>query len=208
MFETLCIPAPPATLQLATQAIVMTAKRLACTPHAAMLVIQRKAELAKAAGETVNRFWFEDGKYEAPTFADRKDVGYAPQPVQEARPADEIPEGVDPDAGEALWAPVRVGAAAEINRQSFETWVKPMRPIGVKDDVLYMRVPSDEFTDVCDRYSEVFAKFLPASVTVKLLRAEVYQGYRQSRFISPAAERQRVSHEAIASAVARRVGVF
>ena len=90
----------------------------------------------------------------------------------QARPAEEAPADVDVDAGAAMWANVSKGAAAEINVQSFPPWEKPMRPIGVKDDVLYMRVPSDEFTEICDRYCDVFAKFLPATVTVKLLCAE------------------------------------
>jgi hypothetical protein len=175
MFETLGIPAPMSTQHLATQAIAMTAKRMCCTPYAAMLVIQRKAELAKHAGETVNRFWFEDGKYEALSFAEHKNVGvYRETAERERIPAEAAPADVDVDAGAVMWANVSKGAAAEINVQSFQTWVKPMRPIGVKDDVLYMRVPSDEFTEVCDRYCDVFAKFLPAMVTVKLLRAEVF----------------------------------
>lgn len=85
MFETLAIPAPQSTLHLAEQAIAMTAKRLVCTPHAAMLIIQRKAELARQAGETVNRFWFEDGKYEAQSFAERKEPGrHIPEPTDPA----------------------------------------------------------------------------------------------------------------------------
>lgn len=167
MFETLGIPVPPGTLKLAAEAIRLKAKQLATTPRKAMLLIQRRAELARADGETVNRFWFEDCKFDS-----KLPIATAVKPESIAE--EEAPAGMDTSSAERLWEPVRKGAAKEINRQSFETWVQPLKPLGVLDGVFYLRSPSPDFSHVSDRYAEVFAKFLPASVeTVKLLSAGV-----------------------------------
>jgi chromosomal replication initiator protein len=52
---------------------------------------------------------------------------------------------------------VRILAALEkkINRQSFETWLKPTRFSHVAERVLYIRVPSAEFQHVGDRYADL-----------------------------------------------------
>ena len=52
---------------------------------------------------------------------------------------------------------VRILAALEkkINRQSFETWLKPTRFSRVEDRTLYVRIPSNDFAHVGDRYGDL-----------------------------------------------------
>ncbi len=52
---------------------------------------------------------------------------------------------------------VRILAALEkkINRQSFETWLKPTRYSRVEERTLYVRIPSTDFAHVGDRYGDL-----------------------------------------------------
>ena len=52
---------------------------------------------------------------------------------------------------------VRILAALEkkINRQSFETWLKPTRFSHIHGKTLYVRIPSAEFQDVCEKYADL-----------------------------------------------------
>ena len=52
---------------------------------------------------------------------------------------------------------VRILAALEkkINRQSFETWLKPTRFSHIQGKTLYVRIPSAEFQDVCEKYTDL-----------------------------------------------------
>src|ERR1700712_545521 len=52
---------------------------------------------------------------------------------------------------------VRILAALEkkINRQSFETWLKPTRFSHLAGRTLFVRIPSTEFQHVSDRYADL-----------------------------------------------------
>ncbi|HWZ52755.1 MAG TPA: chromosomal replication initiator protein DnaA [Granulicella sp.] len=52
---------------------------------------------------------------------------------------------------------VRILAALEkkINRQSYDTWLKPTRFSHVSGDTLYVRIPSAEFQHIGDRYADL-----------------------------------------------------
>ena len=52
---------------------------------------------------------------------------------------------------------VRILAALEkkINRQSYETWLKPTRFSHIAGRTLYVRIPSAEFQDVCEKYTDL-----------------------------------------------------
>ena len=62
-----------------------------------------------------------------------------------------------PTASAVLNHWVRILAALEkkINRQSFETWLKPTRFARVEDRTLYVRIPSADFAHVGDRYGDL-----------------------------------------------------
>ncbi len=56
------------------------------------------------------------------------------------------------------WVRILGALEKKINRQSFETWLKPTRFSHVNDRVLYVRIPSAEFQHIGDRYADHIAE--------------------------------------------------
>src|ERR1700742_1476034 len=52
---------------------------------------------------------------------------------------------------------VRILAALEkkINRQSYETWLKPTRFSHINNKTLFVRIPGPEFQHIADRYADL-----------------------------------------------------
>jgi chromosomal replication initiator protein len=53
------------------------------------------------------------------------------------------------------WVRILGALEKKINRQSFETWLKPTRYSHVAERTLYIRIPSAEFLHVGDRYADL-----------------------------------------------------
>ena len=53
------------------------------------------------------------------------------------------------------WVRVLGALEKKINRQSFETWLKPTRFSHITDKTMYVRIPSADFQPVVDRYSDL-----------------------------------------------------
>ena len=56
------------------------------------------------------------------------------------------------------WVRILGALEKKINRQSFETWLKPTRFSHVTDRILHVRVPSAEFQHVADRYADLIGE--------------------------------------------------
>src|ERR1700678_1803589 len=56
------------------------------------------------------------------------------------------------------WIQILAALEKKINRQSFETWLKPTRYSHVAERTLYVRIPSAEFQHVGDRYADLIAE--------------------------------------------------
>jgi len=56
------------------------------------------------------------------------------------------------------WVRILGALEKKINRQSFETWLKPTRYSHVAERTLYVRIPSAEFQHVGDRYADLIAE--------------------------------------------------
>jgi hypothetical protein len=76
------------------------------------------------------------------------------------------------DALEALRAPRLNGPNVPGNRptsivspNSFDTWLKPTRAVGMRDGVLYVTVPSLEFLCIQEKFGEQIRAQLPHAVT-------------------------------------------
>jgi hypothetical protein len=95
---------------------------------------------------------------------DAKVARTAPPPI-ESQPADAMPDGLDVERGRELWLQLLGEAAKEINVQSFETWLKPLRSLGVCEGVLYVKMPSRAFQYAVERYVDVLQKFFPPGLT-------------------------------------------
>lgn len=186
MFEHLAVVAPPKTLKLAAEAIRMQAAALCTTPTKAMLLIRRQAEMSS---DPVNAFWFEDSKWKSgpspasvgvrkmpdcPICENRRmvvnEVGGTRMALQcecvTGRKAEELaetaPEGVDTELGARIWTGINKALKSELGAQSYDTWIRPIKPLGALNGELYLQIPSPDFANVGDRYD--IARFLPAGV--------------------------------------------
>jgi chromosomal replication initiator protein len=56
------------------------------------------------------------------------------------------------------WVRILGALEKKINRQSFETWLKPTRYSHVADRTLFIRIPSAEFQHVGDRYADLISE--------------------------------------------------
>src|SRR6201998_4190132 len=53
------------------------------------------------------------------------------------------------------WVRILGALEKKVNRQSFDTWLKPTRFSYVQGKTLYVRIPTAEFQDVCERYTDL-----------------------------------------------------
>ena len=50
-------------------------------------------------------------------------------------------------AAQEIWLKITEELKKTLSPQSFETWIKPLKPIGLKDDVLSVEAPNKFFKD-------------------------------------------------------------
>ena len=55
------------------------------------------------------------------------------------------------------WVRILGALEKKINRQSFETWLKPTRFSHINGKTLHVRIPSPEFQAGIDRYGDLIA---------------------------------------------------
>lgn len=183
-FKRIAVVAPKSTSELAGDAISILVDQNGITPWEAMLCLEQVAVAAQARGEVINNFWFADDKWKgnsAPKGISRPDptIGMGGPVVDEidaelrrqVEQAENAPDGADREAGIPMWLRVRAGLQKEVNKQSFDTWIAPLRAEGVLQDVLYVRVPTADFKHVGDRYEEIITKYLPPNMKVQMLSA-------------------------------------
>ena len=58
------------------------------------------------------------------------------------------------EKGREAWKAILVDLEKEVNRQSFETWLKPTNGAWIKGKTLTVRVPSQEFQNIGDKYGD------------------------------------------------------
>jgi chromosomal replication initiator protein len=62
---------------------------------------------------------------------------------------------VTPSVALNPWVQILAALEKKINRQSYDTWLKPTRYSYVRDRILYVRIPTPEFRNVGDRYGDL-----------------------------------------------------
>jgi len=169
LIERLAIVSTDKILRLAAEAIRLQAGLLATTPHKAMLLIERQASLSQERGEVVNAFWFEDSKWKgasAPASHSRPDPTVGMPKAAPETPEDEsehaVPAGADTELGARIWNGMNKALKSELPVHSYDTWIRPIKPLGAMNGELYLQIPSPDFAHVADRYD--IASFLPAGV--------------------------------------------
>src|ERR1700722_10585441 len=53
------------------------------------------------------------------------------------------------------WIQILAALEKKVNRQSFETWLKPTRYSHIAGRTLYVRIPTEEFQHIGDKYSDL-----------------------------------------------------
>ena len=56
------------------------------------------------------------------------------------------------------WVRILGALEKKINRQSFETWLKPTRFSHISGRTLHVRIPSEEFQHIGDRYGDLIGE--------------------------------------------------
>lgn len=72
IFERLCIVDTPKLRDVAGKAITLLARLETIAPHAAANLMEARVKVAQARGDTINAFWFEDGRWKAEGDANAK----------------------------------------------------------------------------------------------------------------------------------------
>jgi len=53
------------------------------------------------------------------------------------------------------WVQILGALEKKINRHSYDTWLKPTRYSHMKGSIMYVRVPTQEFANIGDRYGDL-----------------------------------------------------
>jgi hypothetical protein len=72
-----------------------------------------------------------------------------------------LPTDLDRDAGEEIWRSALGKLAERIDRHSFDIWLRPCKAAGVRDQTLYLKLPTVNFSHVGDKYATELAEVLP-----------------------------------------------
>ena len=171
----LAASAAPAVLD----ALRLTKAEMATNLRGAGLLIEprMRRELARAADGKVNwRFWFEDGGWRAAAAVAAPAAGANGGGAKRALA---MPPGpVDELAGVQTWRAIlgRLGDAGGVPRQSLETWLKPLRVLGMADGVVYLRLPNEQFAHVGVKYGEELGRAMSGLAEDVRLLGEVEAG--------------------------------
>jgi hypothetical protein len=74
----------------------------------------------------------------------------------------DLPANLVPDP--SAWQAIADHLAKSVNPHSFETWLKPVRGLGMADGVLYVSVPTPEFLHIGSKYADIINAAKPAGV--------------------------------------------
>lgn len=163
-FDRIGAVAPKSTLELAAGVIGILARESNATPLEGMQKLEAIAKKAQAQGMVINHFWLADSKWRGALTGTRPDatVGMR-KDVQAIEPeALPVPAGADTELGRSVWEGMKKAIKAQIGPQSFETWVRPIKPLGVLEGELYLQLPSPEFEHVPGQYE--ISNYLPPTM--------------------------------------------
>jgi len=96
--------------------------------------------------------WLRNAQKEARPAATKRTAPELPPLV----PSIPLPDGLDEQAGRQAWCAILDQIKATVQRQNFETWLKPLKGAGVCVDTktLYVKAPASEFMHVGDKYAD------------------------------------------------------
>jgi DnaA N-terminal domain len=89
--------------------------------------------------------------------------------VQPVRLEYNLPLNLDEDAGREVWNETLQKLSKRVNRHSFDTWLKPIKAAGISGDVLYLTIPTSDFSHVHAKYGSLLLEVLAGRLKVELI---------------------------------------
>jgi hypothetical protein len=83
-----------------------------------------------------------------------------------------VPTDLDQEAGADAWNNVLRELSRRANKHSFETWIRPLKAAGMRDGVLYVKLPSPDFREVEKKYGSVIGEVLGSTLRIEFLVPE------------------------------------
>jgi len=90
-----------------------------------------------------------------PASASSANVGVRHTPEPEPVPRVTLPADLDKNKGREAWKAIADTVEVQINPHSFDTWIRPLRSLGVSGATLYIQIPTKEFSHVGDKYGDI-----------------------------------------------------
>lgn len=87
----------------------------------------------------------------------------ATQVLLDDPPVVKVPAGFQASAGERLWSSIVEYASEKTNRNGFDKWLRPTKGLGIWNQILFVRVPGEEFKTHLATKQELFNKQIDGS---------------------------------------------
>jgi hypothetical protein len=158
------LPRNPGMLQAVGGAIEFCVKQESMSPNAAVEFLLKEAQAVTNRGGAPNRFWFDDRGWRPP-------VSRCAQTQASAIKSELMPELTwnyprkNEQMAESVWSEIKGKLQKGISQHSFDTWLKPTKGGAISGDVLFVRVPTEEFTHVGEKYGAAIYQHLPTTIT-------------------------------------------
>ena len=77
----------------------------------------------------------------------------------------ELPPNLNQERGESLWLTALRIVRKEINQHTYETWLVPTKALGTDGSDLYIRVPTEEFIHLGEKFGkELYSVLKPMGI--------------------------------------------
>ena len=88
-------------------------------------------------------------------------TGASPAPEQHEQLEYKLPPDLDEEAGCQIWSATFCKLSKRVNQHSCNTWLRPLEPAGIRENVLYLKLPTRDFVDVRKKYGSLLSEVLP-----------------------------------------------
>jgi uncharacterized protein YdaU (DUF1376 family) len=72
-----------------------------------------------------------------------------------------LPEDLDEQRGKEIWEAADPQITARVSRHSYDTWFRPLKPAGISAQTLFVKIPSEGFKFLAEKYADLLAEIFP-----------------------------------------------
>lgn len=80
-----------------------------------------------------------------------------------------LPANLDEEAGREAWNATLAKLSTRVNPHSFDTWLKPIKAAGISGNVLYVTIPTSDFSSVGKKYGSLLSELLGDALRVEFV---------------------------------------